>query len=319
MAGLSTPTRIAIVGGAGAVGATAAYAIMISGLAAEVVLIDVNERRVEGEAMDLAQGAPFVRPVIIRSGTYDDCRDAQIVVVTAGASQKPDETRLALVNRNIEIFRGIIPQIAQAAPDSILLVVANPVDILTYAAWKLSGFPPSRVIGSGTVLDTARLRALIGQQLQVDPRGVHAYVIGEHGDSEVVVWSRAMVAGMSIGEFCAQRGASCGDDMQQEIADRVRRSAYEIIARKGATYYAIGLGVRQIVEAILRDQDSILTVSTLMTGQLGVSDICLSLPSILDRNGLDCVLVPDLSRDEEAAFQRSAGVLHNTAHAVGLR
>jgi L-lactate dehydrogenase len=319
MAGLSTPTRIAIVGGAGAVGATAAYAIMISGLAAEIVLIDVNERRVEGEAMDLAQGAPFVRPVVIRSGAYADCRDAQVVVITAGASQKPDETRLALVNRNIEIFRGIIPQIAQAAPDSILLVVANPVDILTYAAWKLSGFPPGRVIGSGTVLDTARLRALIGQQLRVDPRGVHAYVIGEHGDSEVVVWSRAMVAGMSIGEFCAQRGASCEADLQRSIADQVRRAAYEIIARKGATYYAIGLGVRQIVEAILRDQDSVLTVSTLMTGQMGISDICLSLPSILDRNGLDCVLVPSLNKDEEAEFQRSARVLQDTAHAVGLR
>jgi L-lactate dehydrogenase len=319
MAELSTPTKIAIVGGAGAVGATAAYALMISGLAAEIVLIDVNERRVEGEAMDLVQGAPFVRPVVIRSGGYTDCQGAQIVVITAGASQKPGETRLDLVNRNIEIFRGIIPQIAQAAPDSILLVVANPVDILTYATWKFSGFPPGRVIGSGTVLDTARLRTLIGQQLRVDPRGVHAYVIGEHGDSEVVVWSRAMVAGMSIGEFCAQRNACCENDIQQEIADQVRRAAYEIIDRKGATYYAIGLGVRHIVEAILRDQDSVLTVSTLMTGQLGVSDICLSLPSILDRNGLDCVLVPDLSEDEEAAFQRSARVLHDTARAVGLQ
>jgi L-lactate dehydrogenase len=319
MAGLSTPTKIAIVGGAGAVGATAAYALMISGLAAEIVLIDVNQRRVEGEAMDLVQGAPFVRPVVIRSGGYTDCQGAQVVVITAGASQKPGETRLDLVNRNIEIFRGIIPQIAQAAPDSILLVVANPVDILTYATWKFSGFPPGRVIGSGTVLDTARLRTLIGQQLRVDPRGVHAYVIGEHGDSEVVVWSRATVAGMSIADFCTQRNASCENDIQRQIADQVRRAAYEIIDRKGATYYAIGLGVRHIVEAILRDQDSVLTVSTLMTGQLGVSDIYLSLPSILDRNGLDCVLVPDLSEDEEAAFQRSARVLQETARAVGLQ
>jgi L-lactate dehydrogenase len=241
------------------------------------------------------------------------------VVITAGAPQKPGETRLDLVNRNIEIFRDLIPQIAQAAPDSILLVVANPVDILTYAAWKLSGFPPGRVIGSGTVLDTARLRALIGHQLRVDSRGVHAYVIGEHGDSEVVVWSRAMVAGMSIGDFCAQRGASCEDDMQREIAGQVRRAAYEIIARKGATYYAIGLGVRHIIEAILRDQNSILTVSTLMTGQLGVSNIFLSLPSILNHGGLDCVLVPDLNGEEEAAFQRSARVLQDTAQAVGLQ
>jgi L-lactate dehydrogenase len=318
MASPSTPIRIAIVGGAGAVGATAAYAIMISGLAAEIVLIDVNQRRVEGEAMDLAQGAPFVRPVVVRSGTYADCRGAQVVVITAGASQKPGETRLDLVNRNIEIFRGIVPQIAEAAPDSILLVVANPVDILTHAAWKLSGFPPHRVIGSGTVLDTARLRTLIGAQLRVDPRGVHAYVIGEHGDSEVVVWSRAMVAGMTIGDFCARRGATCEREMEREIAEQVRRAAYEIIARKGATYYAIGLGVRHIIEAILRDQNSVLTVSTLMTGQLGVSDIFLSLPSILNRNGIDCVLTPDLDEAEAAAFQRSARVLQEIAGAVGL-
>lgn len=312
-------TRIAIVGGAGAVGATAAYAIMISGLAAEIVLVDVNERRAEGEAMDLAQGIPFVRPVVIRSGAYADCAGAQVVVITAGAAQKPGETRLDLVRKNTEIFRAMVPQIAQAAPDAILVVVANPVDILTYATWKFSGFPASRVIGSGTVLDTARLRALIGQQLQVDPRSVHAYVIGEHGDSEVVVWSRATVAGMSISDFCAQRGTSCGDDIQQGIADQVRGAAYEIISRKGATYYAIGLGVRHIVEAILRDQNTVLTVSTLMTGQLGVSDICLSLPSIVDHSGVEGILVPNLSDDEQAAFQRSARVLQDTAQAAGLR
>jgi L-lactate dehydrogenase len=269
--------------------------------------------------MDLGQGAPFVRPVTVRHGTYEDCADAQVVVITAGAAQKPGETRLDLVKKNVEIFRSIIPQVAQAAPGSILLVVANPVDILTYATWRISGFPPGRVIGSGTVLDTARLRSLISQQLRVDPRGVHAYVIGEHGDSEVVVWSRAVVAGMSIGDFCAQRGAFCEDDMQQEIAEQVRRAAYEIIARKGATYYAIGLGVRHIIEAILRDQNSVLTVSTLMTGQLGVSNICLSLPSILNHNGLDCVLVPNLSEEEESAFRSSARVLQETARAVGLQ
>ncbi len=314
----STPTKIAIVGGAGAVGATAAYAIMVSGLAAEIVLVDVDERRAEGEAMDLGQGSPFVRPVVVRSGGYADCAGAQVVVITAGAAQKPGETRLDLVKRNTAIFRDIVPRVAQAAPYAILLVVSNPVDILTYAAWKFSGFPASRVIGSGTVLDTARLRALVGQQLQVDPRSVHAYVIGEHGDSEVVVWSRASVAGMSIGEFCAQRGTFCEQGIQQAIAEQVRGAAYEIIARKGATYYAIGLGIRHIIESILRDQHTILTVSTLMTGQLGVSDICLSLPAVVDHSGVECTLVPGLNADEEAAFQRSARILQETARAAGL-
>jgi L-lactate dehydrogenase len=313
-----TPIKIAIVGGAGAVGATAAYAIMISGLAAEIVLVDVNQRRAEGEAMDLGQGAPFVRPVTVRSGTYADCSGAQIVVITAGAAQKPGETRLDLVKKNVEIFRGIIPQVAQAAPGSILFVVANPVDVLTYATWKLSGFPAAHVIGSGTVLDTARLRTLVGQQLRVDPRSVHAYVVGEHGDSEVVIWSGASVAGMSISDFCLQRSTSCEAGMQRLIADQVRRAAYEIIERKGATYYAIGLGVRHVIEAILRDQNSVLTVSTLMTGELGISDIYLSLPSIVNRRGVDCVLVPDLDAQEKAAILGSARVLQDTASAVGL-
>ena len=309
--------KIAIVGGAGAVGATSAYALMISGLAAEIVLVDVNERRAEGEAMDLAQGAPFVQPVTIRSGGYSDCAGAQVVVVTAGAAQRPGETRLELVRRNTDIFRSIVPQIAHAAPDAVLLVVANPVDVLTLATLRFSELPPNRVLGSGTVLDTARLRSLVGHQLDVDPRSVHGYVIGEHGDSEVVVWSRAMVAGMPIGEFCSQRGRPCEEAMLEEIARQVRRAAYEIIERKGATYYAIGLGVRQVVEAILRDQNTILTVSTLMTGQLGVSGICLSLPTILDRRGVAGVLVPGMSEEELEAFHRSAQVLEETARAAG--
>jgi L-lactate dehydrogenase len=311
-------TKIAIVGGAGAVGASAAYALMISGLASEIVLVDRNERRAEGEAMDMMHGAAFVRPVTVRPGSYADCAGAQIVVITAGAAQKPGETRLDLVRKNTEIFRDMIPQIAQAAPDAILLIVSNPVDILTYAALKFSGFPAGRVVGSGTVLDTARLRALIGQRLEIDPRSVHAYVVGEHGDSEVVLWSRAMVAGMPIREFCAQRGTACEAEMQQVIADQVMRAAYEIIERKGATYYGIGLGIRNIIEAMLRDQNTVLTVSTLMAGQLGVSDICLSLPSVVDRGGAEGVLVPAMSEEESAAFRRSAQLLQATARAVGL-
>jgi L-lactate dehydrogenase len=313
-----TPTKIAVVGGAGAVGASAAYALMMSGLVSEIVLVDVNERRAEGEAMDLMHGAPFVRPVTIRAGSYADCADCQIIVITAGAAQKPGETRLDLVRKNTGIFREMIPQIARAAPNAILLVVANPVDILTLAALEASGFPPGRVIGSGTVLDTARLRALVGQRLNIDPRSVHGYVIGEHGDSEVVVWSRATVAGLPIAEFCAQRGSECDTHMQSEISEQVRRAAYEIIERKGATYYAIGLGVRHVVEAILRDQNTVLTVSTLMTGQLGISEICLSLPSIVDYGGVEGVLNPKLSDEEVEALSRSANVLKETARAAGL-
>ncbi len=310
-------TKIAVIG-VGAVGATSAYALMLSGLAAEIVLIDVNEHKAEGEAMDLAHGAPFVQPVNIRPGRYADCAGAQIVVITAGLAQKPGETRLDLVKKNVAIFQDMVPQIAAAAPDAVLLVVTNPVDILTYATLKVSGFPAGRVVGSGTVLDTARLRTLIGQRVRVDPRSVHAHVIGEHGDSEVVVWSRATVAGMPIEEFCTQRGNTCTSEMRADIAQQVKRAAYEIIDRKGATYYAIALAVRQIVEAILRDQDSLATVSTLMTGQLGVSDICLSLPCIVDRGGVEDIIVPQLSDDELAGFRHSAQVLHETAQAAGL-
>jgi L-lactate dehydrogenase len=239
-------------------------------------------------------------------------------LITAGAAQRAGETRLDLVKRNTEIFRAVVPQVAQAAAGAILLVVANPVDVLTYATWKFSGFPARRVLGSGTVLDTARLRALIGQRLAVDPRSVHAYVIGEHGDSEVVVWSRATVAGMTIDEFCAQRDTTCGADTQAEIARQVRHAAYEIIERKGATYYAIGLGVRQVIESILRDQNTVLTVSTLLAGQLGVSDVCLSLPSVVNHEGISGVLAPALDDEELAAFRLSAQVVRDTAQAAGL-
>jgi L-lactate dehydrogenase len=312
-----TPTKIAIVG-VGAVGATAAYALMISGLADEIVLIDVNEHKAEGEAMDLMHGSPFVRPMAIYPGRYGDCTGAQVVAITAGAAQRPGESRLELMKRNAQIFQDMVPQVAQAAPDSILLIVANPVDILTHATVRYSGFPVARVIGSGTVLDTARLRALIGQRLRVDPRSVHAYVVGEHGDSEVVLWSRATVAGMPIEEFCRTRGTPCEADLREEISTQVRQAAYEIIQRKGATYYAIGLSIRFIIEAILRDQNTVLTVSTLMDGQLGLSDVCLSLPAVVSRHGVETVLVPAMSPEETEGLRRSAQVLKDTAESADL-
>lgn len=309
--------KIAVVG-AGAVGASAAYAMMISGTASEIVLVDVNQRKAEGEAMDLMHGAPFVRPVTVTAGSYADCAGADLVVITAGAAQRPGETRLELVKRNTDIFGSIIPQIIQAAPDAILLVVANPVDILTYVTMKISGLGPRRVLGSGTVLDTARLRALVGQHLQIDARSVHAYVIGEHGDSEVLLWSQATVAGLPLADFARQRGVRYDDSVRATIDYGVRRAAYEIIERKGATYYAIGLGVRNVVEAILRDHNTILPVSTLMTGQFGIDNICLSLPSVVDRNGVEVVLEPTMDNAELAAFKNSAAVLQEVARSVGL-
>lgn len=309
--------KIAVVG-AGAVGASAAYAMMISGTASEIVLVDVNHRKAEGEAMDLMHGAPFVRPVTVTAGEYADCAGSDLVVITAGAAQRPGETRLELVKRNTDIFGSIIPQITQAAPDAILLVVANPVDILTYVTMKISGLGPRRVLGSGTVLDTARLRALVGQHLQIDARSVHGYVIGEHGDSEVLLWSQVSVAGLPLAEFARQRGVQYDDSVRATIDYGVRRAAYEIIERKGATYYAIGLGVRNVVEAILRDHNTILPVSTLMTGQFGIDNICLSLPSVVDRNGVEVVLEPDMDTEELALFKRSAEVLQEVARSVGL-
>lgn len=309
--------KIAVVG-AGAVGASAAYAMMISGTSSEIVLVDVNQRKAEGEAMDLMHGAPFVRPVTVTAGSYADCAGADLVVITAGAAQRPGETRLELVKRNTDIFGSIIPQITHAAPDAILLVVANPVDILTYVTMKISGLGPQRVLGSGTVLDTARLRALVGQHLQIDARSVHAYVIGEHGDSEVLLWSQATVAGLPLADFARQRGVAYDDAVRATIDYGVRRAAYEIIERKGATYYAIGLGVRTVVEAILRDHNTILPVSTLMTGQFGIDNICLSLPSVVDRNGVEVVLEPTMDDEELAAFRNSAAVLQEVASSVGL-
>lgn len=309
--------KIAVIG-AGAVGACAAYAMMISGTASEIVLVDVNRHKAEGEAMDLMHGAPFVRPVTVTAGDYADCAGADLVVITAGAAQRPGETRLELVKRNTDIFGSIVPQITQAAPDAILLVVANPVDILTYVTMKISGLGPQRVLGSGTVLDTARMRALVGQHVQVDARSVHAYVIGEHGDSEVLLWSQATVAGLPLAEFARQRGVRYDDTVRAAIEHSVRHAAYEIIERKGATYYAIGLGVRNVAEAILRDHNTILPVSTLMTGQFGINDICLSLPAVVDRGGVEVVLEPTMADAELAALQRSAMVLREVAQSVGL-
>jgi L-lactate dehydrogenase len=309
--------RIAIIG-AGSVGATFAYAIMIRGQADEIVLIDINRDKAEGEAMDLRHGLPFVRPVDVHVGDYADCAGADIVVITAGAASKPGESRLALAERNVGIFRQMIPEVVHYNQEGILLVVTNPVDVLTHLTYQLSDRPPTKVIGSGTVLDSARFRYLLAQHCNVDPRNVHAYIIGEHGDSEVPVWSLANIAGTRLTDYCAVCQEPCSEIPKDELFQNVRDAAYHVIERKGATFYAVGLAVASIVESILRDQHSILPVSSVMQGQYDLEDVCLSLPTILGRDGVVQVLDLPLDEAEIAGLRQSAEVLKDVSRSVGV-
>ena len=238
-----------------------------------MVLLDANHQKAEGEAEDIVHGIPFGRPMQIYAGDYDDIADAAIIVITAGANQKPDETRLDLVHKNIAIFQSIIPEITKRDFEGILLIVANPVDILTYTAQKLSGYPENRVIGSGTVLDSARLKYHLGQHLGVDSRSVHAFIVGEHGDSEIAAWSSANISGIPLDNFCEMRGHYNHVEATERIAAEVKQSAYEIISKKGATYYGIAMSVKRICEAIIRDEKSILPISTMLHGEYGISDV----------------------------------------------
>lgn len=292
--------------GCGFVGASIAFRFLESGLFSEMVLIDVNKDKSEGEALDLAHGIPFTRPMSIYSGTYDDLEDCAVVVITAGGAQKPGQTRTDLVDMNIGIFKKIIPEITKRNKDCILLVVSNPCDVLTYAALKISGFPASRVIGSGTVLDTARLKYLLGNHLDVDPRNVHAFIIGEHGDSELAVWSSASVSGIDLREFCRIFGKASDESVFRGIYEDVRDSAYEIIRKKAATYYAIAMAVERICECIVRDEHSVLTVSSLSNGHYGIDDICLGLPAVVGREGVEKLLDIPLSLEEQSALENSA-------------
>jgi L-lactate dehydrogenase len=313
----SRPVRVAVVG-VGNVGATFAYALLLSGLAAEIVLVDKNESRAEGEAMDLNHTVPFAHPTSIRAGDYSDCEGAAITVIAAGAGQKPGETRLDLVKKNAAIFREVVPEAARANPEGILLIATNPVDVLTYSAWKLSGLPPERVIGSGTILDTSRFRYLLSQRFGVDPRSVHAYIIGEHGDSEVAVWSLANIAGMRLPDYCAAHGLAHEQEAMDAIFRQTRDAAYEIIKRKGSTYYAVAAGLMRIVEAILRNQNTVLSVSSLIEGYYGLSDVYLSLPTVVNRSGVERVLRLELSAQEVEGLRHSSDVLKSTIAQLGL-
>lgn len=297
--------KIGIVG-TGYVGATTAYTLVLQGIASELVLIDANRDKAKGEALDLVHATSFVHPIDIYEGDYSDLAGSKIVIISAGPSIQPDETRLDLAGKNIAIFKDIVPKIVKYCEDSILLVVTNPVEVLSYATMKFSGFPSNRVIGSGTVLDSYRFRAALAERLHVDSRNIHAYILGEHGDSQVAVWSLTNVMGINFDEFCKHYMDCCGPDLKQQIRHQVRDSAYEVIQKKGATNYAVALAVAKIVKSILRDEHSILTVSTYMEEYEGVEDLYLSLPSVINNSGVDKVLIPTLSAEESKALKKSA-------------
>jgi L-lactate dehydrogenase len=305
-------SRKVVIVGAGAVGSTFAFALAQKGLADEISIMDVNHDFVEGQVLDLAHGLPFYPPVQIRVGQKEDYADAQVIVITAGAKQAPGESRLNLIQRNVALITEIVDEIVAQQSQAILLVTSNPVDILTHVALKRSGWPKSRVIGSGTVLDSSRFRYLLSQHCEVDVSNVHAYILGEHGDSEFAAWSMTHVAGMSIDEYC-QVCAKCNDwNLEREkIAQDVKDSAYHIINYKGATYYAIGMALVRIVGTILQDQRSILTVSTLLDGEYGINDVCLSVPCLVGQEGVRQIVVAKLLPDERELLLKSASTLQN--------
>lgn len=304
--------KVAVIG-CGFVGSSSAFALMQSGLFSEMVLIDADTKRAEGEAMDISHGISFARPMQIYAGNYDDITDAAIIVITAGANQKPDETRLDLIKKNAAIMKSIVGEIKKRDFGGILLIVSNPVDILTLIALKESGYPSNRVIGSGTVLDTGRFKYLLGEHLDVDSRSVHAFIIGEHGDSELAAWSNARIGGLKVNDFCELRGHFNHEQSMKKIFENVRNSAYEIIERKHATYYGIAMAVKRICEAIVRNEKSILPVSSLMTGEYGLNDVVLSIPAVVDETGVQKVIPIKLNDEELTKLKDSANILKDIA------
>ena len=306
------PRKAAVIG-CGFVGSATAFTLMQSRLFSELVLLDVNMEKADGEAKDIAHGIPFAGQMKIYAGTYDDAADAAIIIITAGANQKPGETRLDLVQKNTAIYQSIIPEIVKRDFGGILLIVSNPVDILTYVALKLSGLPENRVLGSGTVLDTARLKYALGEHLGVDSRSVHSFIIGEHGDSEIAAWSSTNVSGIPLNDFCEMRGHFNHDAAMDAIAEKVKNSAYEIISKKQATYYGIAMSVKRICECIVRNERSILPVSAMMHGEYGIEDITLSMPAIVGIAGVETHVPIALSEEEAEKLVESAKKLKEVA------
>lgn len=301
----------------GFVGSSGGYAMALKGTVSEIVLVDLNKKLAQGQAEDILHATPFSHPVRVTAGDYPQLANAGVVVLARGVGQRPGETRLQLLERNVEVFKKVIPQVLQYAPEALLLVVSNPVDVITQVVTKLSGVNPAKVIGSGTILDTARFRALLGEHLGVAPVSVHAYALGEHGDSEVLVWSSAKVGGVPIQNFARQMGVSLTEEKKSQIDDGVH-AAYRIIENKGTTYYGIGAGIAQIVQAIRDDERRVLTVSSLTTEAEECKGICLSLPRVVGLNGVLTELQPDLSSEEDLALKKSAEILKEAAVSLNM-
>lgn len=308
MANKKSGKKITILG-AGNVGATVAYTFAVAGTCSDIVLIDINKEKAKGEAMDIRQGVSFSHNVEVFDGTYDAAAGSDIVVVTLGLARKPGQTRLDLAQANVNIIKEVMPKVAQAAPDAIYVVVSNPVDIITYAILKCTDLKPNQVIGSGTALDTSRLRSIIADHLDLSPNSVHAYVFGEHGDTSMIPWSITNIAGITMEQFCAEHSDAVL--IEDEIIDEVRKAGGEVIKRKGATFYAIALTVNKICDDILRDANNIRTVSTYISGRYGINDVCLSLPAVIGGHGIEKEVSPALTEEETAKLQASAAALKN--------
>jgi len=312
--------KVSIIG-CGNVGMRYAYALMLKGGVRQIVLVDLDKKRLEGEVMDLSHGAPYISPVEIIAGEYPDIKNSDLVVITAGKKHKPGQTRLDLAKDNVELYRKIVPEVVKYTSSAILLIVSNPVDVLSYAAYKFSSKPKEKVIGSGTVLDTARFRFLLSKHCNVDPRNIHAYILGEHGDSEFPVWSRAMIGGVLFKDYCyiCKKSATCQHDKElHKIFTEVKDSAYEIIERKQETSYGIGLALVRITQAIMNDENAILPVSSLVEDYLGINDVYLSLPSVINKEGVREVLKIELNPQEQEELKNSAEVIKKVIKEAGL-
>jgi L-lactate dehydrogenase len=309
--------KIGVVG-AGMVGATSAYSMMLNGVGSEIVLVDLNRKTAEAQAHDIIHGAPHGNPIWVHAGDYDDLTDAAVVVIAAGVAQKPGETRLELLDRNATVFKAIVPQVLKVAPDVILVIATNPVDVMTFVATRISGLPPARVIGSGTILDTARFRTLLATHLLVAPQSIHGHVLGEHGDTEVLVWSSVDVATVPVAVFADQVGRPITPAVKARIDDGVRNAAYKIIAGKGATYYGIGAGISRLVATILDNEYRVMTVSIVNADIEGVPDVALSLPRVIGRAGVIADIMPPLDDHEREQLRRSALVLKESSDPITL-
>ena len=307
-------SKVTIIG-AGSVGSTIAYTLSTMDIASTIVLIDINKKKVEGEVMDIAQGTCFRDPISLVAGEYEDAKDSDIVIITSGIARKPGQTRIELTQTNVNIMKSIAPEIAKVAPNALYVIVSNPVDIMTYVFTKISGIPENQIIGSGTLLDTARLRNSLSEHFQVAQGNIHAYVFGEHGDSEFVAWSSANVSGVPLHDFCEMRGHFNHEEAMERLAEGVKNSAYEIIEKKKATYYGIAMSVRRVCEAIVRDEKSILPVSSMQHGSYGVDGVALSLPAVVGKNGVETIVPIKLNEEEIVHLRSSAETLKQVIHA----